>query len=101
MAPPVILLLITAQMKKGIDIEKCVKKKKVIWHCNMNKKKKKMICIYATFILRVDVVTYVQVEVCDLEMVRRLAYVVGTEQLGHGRTLVSCCGRLLGAHLLG
>lgn len=58
-------------------------------------------CVYATFVLNMDVVTDVQVEVCDLEVVRRLAYVVGAEQLGHGCTLVSCCGCLLGAHLLG
>lgn len=48
-----------------------------------------------------DVITDVQVEVCDLEVMGRLTYVVGTEQLGHGCTLVSCCGRLLGSYLLG
>lgn len=58
-------------------------------------------CVCATFVLSVDVVTYVQVEVRDLEVVRCFAYVVGAEQLGHGCTLVSCCGRLLGTHLLG
>lgn len=56
--------------------------------------------MYATFVFSVDVVTDVQVEVCDLEVMGRLAYVVGAEQLGHGCTLVSCCGRLLGSHLL-
>ena len=58
-------------------------------------------CVDATFVLSVDVVTYVQVEVCDLEVVGRLADVVGAEQLGHGCTLIGRCGRLLGAHLLG
>lgn len=48
-----------------------------------------------------DVVTDVQVEVCDLEVVGRLTYVVGAEQLCHRCTLVSSCGRLLGAYLLG
>ncbi len=56
---------------------------------------------YVTFVLSVDVVTDVQVEVCDLEVVGCLTHIVGAEQLGHGCTLVSCCGRLLCAHLLG
>lgn len=56
---------------------------------------------FATFVLNVDVVADVQVQVCDLEVVGGLAYVVGAEQLGHGRTLLRCCGRLLGAYLLG
>lgn len=53
-----------------------------------------------TFVLSVNVVADMQVEVRDLEVVGRLAYVVGAEQPGHGRALVGCCGRLLGAHLL-
>lgn len=48
-----------------------------------------------------DVVTDVQVEMCDLEVVGRLTNIVGAEQLGHRCTLVSGCGRLLGPHLLG
>ena len=48
-----------------------------------------------------DVITDVQVQMCDLEVVGRLTHIVGAEQLGHGRTLVSGCGRLLGSHLLG
>lgn len=55
---------------------------------------------YATFVLSVDVVADVQVEVGDLQVVGRLAHVVGTEQLGHRRTLVGCWGGLLGPHLL-
>lgn len=54
-----------------------------------------------TFVLSVDVIADVQVKVCDLEVVGCLAHIVGAEQLGHGRALVSSRGRLLGAHLLG
>lgn len=61
----------------------------------------KACCACATFVHSVDVVTDVQVEVCDLEVVGRLAYVVGAEQLCHCCALVSGCGRLLGAYLLG
>lgn len=55
---------------------------------------------YATFVLSVDVVADVQVEVGDLQVVGRLAHVVGAEQLGHRRTLVGRWGGLLGTHLL-
>lgn len=47
-----------------------------------------------------DVVADVQVQVCDLQVVRRLAHVVRTEEASHGGVLV-CRRRLLGAHLLG
>lgn len=60
-----------------------------------------MSSLCATFVLGVDVVTYVQVQVRDLEMVGRLAHVVGAEQPGHARRLVGGRRRLLGAHLLG
>lgn len=110
-APPVILLLITAQRgerqkNNHSSLLYNVKKNK---NCLVAKKYinerllKYSACRSrrATFVLSVDVVTYVQVQVCDLEVVGRLAYIVGAEQLGHGCALVSCGGRLLGAHLLG
>lgn len=40
------------------------------------------------FVLGVDVVADVQVQVGDLQVVGRLAHVVGAEQLGHGGALV-------------
>lgn len=55
---------------------------------------------YATFVLSVDVVADVQVKVGDLQVVGRLTHVIGGEQLGHRRTLVSRWGGLLGPHLL-
>lgn len=58
-------------------------------------------CKSDTFVLSVNVVTDVQVEVCDLEVVGCLTYIVGAEQLGHCCILVSSCGCLLGTHLLG
>lgn len=57
--------------------------------------------VYVTFVLSVDVVTDMQVQVCDLEVVGCFAHVVGTEQLCHSGILVSSRGRLLHAHLLG
>lgn len=59
------------------------------------------LCKSSTFVLRVDVITDVQVKVCDLEVVGCLTYIVGAEQLGHRCMLVSSCGCLLGTHLLG
>lgn len=53
-----------------------------------------------TFVFRVDIIADVQVQVFDLEVMRGLAYVVGTEQPGHGGAGVSRCGRLLGSDLL-
>lgn len=62
---------------------------------------KQVLCERGTFVLGVDVVADVQVEVRDLQVVGRLAHVVGAEQPGHGGALVGRRGRLLGAHLLG
>lgn len=57
------------------------------------------IWVYATFVLSMDVVTDMQVEVCNLQVMGGFTHVVGTEQLGYSCTLISGCGRLLGAHL--
>lgn len=63
-----------------------------------------MICVVRdtshAFVLGVDVVADVQVQVGDLQVVGRLAHVVGTEQLGHRRALVCRRRGLLASHLL-
>lgn len=48
-----------------------------------------------------DVVTDVQVKVCDLEVVGCLTYIISSEQLGHRCILVSSGRCLLSTHLLG
>lgn len=52
------------------------------------------------FVLCVNVVADVQVQVGDLQVVGGLTHVVGAEQLGHGRALVRRRGGLLASHLL-
>lgn len=52
------------------------------------------------FVFSMDVIADVQVQVFDLEVMRGLTYVVGTEHPGHGCAGVGCCGCLLGSHLL-
>lgn len=52
------------------------------------------------FVLGVNVVADVQVQVGDLQVVGRLGHVVGAEQLGHGGALIRRWRGLLAAHLL-
>lgn len=56
--------------------------------------------ITLTLVFSMDIIADVQVQVFDLEVMRGLAHVVGTEQPRHVCTWISGCGCLLGPHLL-
>lgn len=92
MAPPVILLLI-ATHKEEVKIQPEEDKINVFIH-----KRRKY--VRPTLVFSMDIVADVQVQVFDLEVMRGLAYVVGIKQPGHVCTGISCCGCLLGSHLL-
>lgn len=92
MAPPVILLLIATQ-RKEVKTQPEEDKINVLMH-------KRGKHVRPTFVFSMDIIADVQVQVFDLEVMRGLAYVVGVEQPGHVCAGVSCCGCLLGSHLL-
>lgn len=92
MAPPVILLLIAIQ-REEVKTQHEQDKINVFIH-----KRPKYVCL--TLVFSMDIITDVQVQVFDLKVMRGLTYVVGTEQPGHVCTWISCCGCLLGSHLL-
>ena len=105
MAPPVILLLTTTQRKKH-ERTQTGHSKKTSQKCAHVSFVARMAMLFSlqsarTFVLGVDVVADVQVQVCDLEVVRGLAHVVVAEQPGHAGALVGRSRRLLRTHLLG
>lgn len=92
MAPPVILLLIATQREElqtqpGQDKLHAYKPKQ----CKNGR---------PTFVFSMDIVADVQVQMFDLQVMRGLAYVIGTEQPGHGCTGIRSRGCLLGSYLL-
>lgn len=92
MAPPVILLLIATQRE---EVKTQPEQDKT--HVFIHKKRK---YVNPTLVFSMDIIADVQVQVFDLEVMRGLAYIAGLEQPGHVCTGISCCGCLLGPHLL-